>query len=80
MDKQAFYDEALRIALETGCEAAEVYASQAESFSVNVLDGTFDRYESSVTGGVSLRVRRGGNGGPCSLSSASANLERRGWE
>ena len=63
MDKQSFYEEALRLAREAGCEAAEIYAARSDSFSVNVLDGTFDRYESSSTGGMSLRVKRDGRDG-----------------
>ena len=63
MDKQAFFDEVIRIAMEAGCEAAEVYSACSDTFSVNVLDGAFDRYESSVTGGMSLRVKRDGRDG-----------------
>ena len=63
MDKQTFYEEALRLAREAGCEAAEIYAARSDSFSVNVLDGTFDRYESSATGGMSLRVKMDGRDG-----------------
>ena len=63
MDKQAFFSGLLRLALEAGCEAAEVYSAASDSFSVNILDGAFDRYESSVTGGTSLRVKKDGRDG-----------------
>ena len=63
MNKQAFMEELLRLAKEAGCEEAETYAAASESFSVNVLDGDFDRYESSLTDGVSLRVKVKGKDG-----------------
>ena len=50
-------------ALEKGCEAAEVYASETDSFSTEVLDGKLDKYSVSSDRGLSLRVIYKGHDG-----------------
>lgn len=55
----AVFEEAERL----GCQAAEVYYTKGESFSVNVLDGEMESYEAERGGGLSLRVKKNGRDG-----------------
>ncbi len=63
MANREWMDKALSLALERGCDAAEIYYASTESFSVNAADGDFDRYEVSVGGGLNLRVTLNGRDG-----------------
>ena len=56
------WDALLNKPLPEGAEAAEVYATEGESFSVGLLGGEIDSYELSQASGVSLRAD-GGQGG-----------------
>ena len=42
MTYEAYRDALLRIALEKGCEAAEVYAQESSEFSVEVMEQQID--------------------------------------
>lgn len=63
MANREWMDKALALALERGCDAAEIYYASTESFSVNAADGDFDRYEVAAGGGLNLRVTVGGRDG-----------------
>ncbi|MGI5900283.1 MAG: TldD/PmbA family protein [Christensenellales bacterium] len=54
-NKNAFYDQLLKRALEAGFESAEVYAGGSESFSVSVFSGEIDKYDVRNSFGVSFR-------------------------
>lgn len=55
MTYEAFCDKLLKIALDQGCDAAEVFAHETERFSADVIDQTIDSY--SVSYGLSIGLR-----------------------
>lgn len=63
MKREEFFKALLEKAKALGCEAAETYFAASEAFSVNVLDGDFDRYEAANANGVGLRVCVNGRDG-----------------
>lgn len=63
MTMEEFRESAFEIALRLGCSAAETYAVEGEEFSVNVLDGEVENYESSRVFGLGLRVQKDGKNG-----------------
>ncbi|MBQ6711701.1 MAG: TldD/PmbA family protein [Clostridia bacterium] len=63
MTFEAYRDALLKIALEQGCEAAEVYAQEAEEFSVEVMEQQIDSYSVSRSMGLSVRVCLEGKNG-----------------
>ncbi|MBO4385242.1 MAG: TldD/PmbA family protein [Clostridia bacterium] len=58
-----FRDILFKLALEKGCESAEVYASSSEGFSVTVLDSEINKYSVEQTNGLNLRVLVNGRNG-----------------
>ncbi|MBO4847867.1 MAG: TldD/PmbA family protein [Clostridia bacterium] len=58
-----FKKKAFDISAELGCEAAEVYFNDGETFSVNVLGGELDEYSVEHSFGLNLRVIYGGRAG-----------------
>ncbi len=63
MNFEQFKDACFRLALEKGCESAEIYSVVNDSFSVNVLSGELDRYSVAKDSGLNLRVIYGGKNG-----------------
>lgn len=63
MTYEAYRDALLRIALEKGCEAAEVYAQEGSEFSVEVMEQQIDSYTVSRSLGLSIRVCLEGKNG-----------------
>ena len=64
MTFEQFRDACFRLALEKGCENAEVFSITGDSFSVNVLGGELDRYSvAKDNGGLNLRVIFAGKNG-----------------
>ena len=63
MTYEAFRDALLAVALEKGCEAAEVYAQEAREFSVEVMEQQIDSYSVSRSMGLSVRVCLEGKNG-----------------
>ena len=66
MTYEAYRDALLKIALEKGCSAAEVYARESTDFSVEVMEQQIDSYSVSRGMGLSVRVSSiivGGKGG-----------------
>ncbi len=63
MTFDTYRDALLKIALEQGCEAAEVYAQEAEEFSVEVMEQQIDSYSVSRSMGLSVRVCLEGKNG-----------------
>lgn len=56
MTYEQFKDACFRLALEKGCENAEVYATSSDGFSVNVLNGEIIKYSVERNNGLNLRV------------------------
>ena len=50
------WDALLAETLPAGCAAVEVYATESESFSVGLLDGTIDSYKTNRFSGIGLRA------------------------
>ena len=63
MTFEAFRDALLAVALEKGCDAAEVYAQEASEFSVEVMEQQIDSYSVSRSLGLSVRVCLEGKNG-----------------
>ena len=63
MTYEAFRDALLAVALEKGCEAAEVYAQEASEFTVEVMEQQIDSYSVSRSMGLSVRVCLEGKNG-----------------
>ena len=63
MTFEAYRDALLKIALEQGCEAAEVYAQESTDFSVEVMEQQIDSYSVSRSMGLSVRVCLEGKNG-----------------
>ena len=63
MTMREFSDKAFALATALGCEAAEAYFSEQDSFSVNASGGEIESYEVSKKGGLNLRVTLGGRDG-----------------
>lgn len=63
MTFEQFKDECFRLALENGCEAAEVYSVSNDGFSVNVLNAEIIKYSVERDNGFNLRVIFGGKSG-----------------
>ena len=63
MTFEQYKDECFRIALENGCENAEVYAASSDGFSVNVLNGEIIKYAIERNNGLNLRVLYAGKSG-----------------
>ncbi len=63
MNYLEFKKSVFDISLEMGCEAAELYKTDEESFSVDILEKEIDSYSVSSSGGVNLRVVLGGKNG-----------------
>ncbi len=60
---EAYRDALLKIALEQGCSDAEVYAQEAQEFSVEVMEQQIDSYSVARSLGLSLRVCVDGKNG-----------------
>lgn len=58
-----FKDAAFKEALSLGCEAAEVYFTEGENFSVNIQDAELDTYSVEHDFGLNLRVKVDGRDG-----------------
>lgn len=52
-----FKQEAFKIAMELGCDAAELYFVEGSSFSVNVIEKELDEYNVTRSFGLNLRVQ-----------------------
>ena len=63
MTLQEFREKAFAFALEQGCDAAETFYEEGDSFSVNARNGEIDRYSVSRRAGLSLRVQINGSDG-----------------
>ena len=63
MTFEQFKDTCFALALEQGCEAAEIYATSNDGFGVNVLNGEIIKYSVERTAGLNLRVIFGGRSG-----------------
>lgn len=63
MTFEAFRDALLTVALEKGCDAAEVFAQEASEFSVEVMQQRIDSYSVSRSLGLSVRVCLEGKNG-----------------
>ena len=63
MTYEAYRDALLKIALEKGCSAAEVYARESTDFSVEVMEQQIDSYSVSRGMGLSVRVSLDGKDG-----------------
>ncbi len=63
MTFEQFKDECFKLALEKGCENAEVCSMATDGFSVNVLKGELSKYSIESTNGFNLRVIYGGKSG-----------------
>ena len=63
MTYESYRDALLAVALEKGCEAAEVYAREAQEFSVEVMEQQIDSYSVSRSMGLSVRVSLEGKNG-----------------
>lgn len=60
MTYEVFRDKLLKIALEKGCDAAEVFAHETDRFSADVIDQTIDSYSVSRSLSIGLRVCKDG--------------------
>jgi Predicted Zn-dependent proteases and their inactivated homologs len=58
-----FKEACFKLALEKGCESAEVYATSSDGFSVNVLKAEIIKYAVERSGGLNLRVLYNGKSG-----------------
>ena len=79
MTYEAFRDALLAVALEKGCDAAEVFAQEASEFSVEVMEQQIDSYSVSRSLGLSVRVCLEGKNGYAYtelLEDAEALVER----
>lgn len=56
MTYEAFRDKLLKIALNQGCDAAEVFAHETDRFSADVIDQTIDSYSVSYSLSIGLRI------------------------
>ena len=63
MTFEQFKDACFAIALEKGCECAEVYATSSDGFSVNVLNAAIEKYAAERSKGLNLRVLFAGKSG-----------------
>ena len=63
MTFEQFKDACFRIALEKGCDSAEVFATKSDGFSVNVLNGEIIKYSVERRNGCNLRVLFAGKSG-----------------
>lgn len=63
MNFDQFKDACFKLALENGCENAEVFCVTTDAFSVNVLSGDLDRYDVAKENGLNLRVIYEGKSG-----------------
>lgn len=63
MERSEFRNELFRIARELGCEAAETYYEESESFSASVLNAELEQYKVAKECGLNLRVKYGGKDG-----------------
>mgnify|MGYP002624038571 CR=1 FL=1 len=63
MTFEQFKDACFAIALEQGCDSAEVYATSSDGFSVNVLGGEIIKYSVERNTGCNLRVLFDGKSG-----------------
>ena len=57
MNYSEFKQEAFKIAMELGCDAAELYFVEGSSFSVNVIEKELDEYNVKRSFGLNLRVQ-----------------------
>jgi len=60
MTYEVFRDELLKIALEKGCDAAEVFAHETDRFSAEIIGQTIDSYSVSQSLSIGLRVCKDG--------------------
>ena len=60
---QIFEQAALEAALAEGCQSAELYTVETESFEAGVLEGKLDSYSAAETRTVCLRVQQEGRSG-----------------
>lgn len=63
MDFDQFKEKAFAAALAEGCDAAELYFLEENSFSATVLEQELDAYSVSQTRGLNLRVQLAGKNG-----------------
>ena len=63
MTLKEFKQELLEKSLAAGCEAAEVYCTEGESFTVGTLEGDIEKYKVANTRSLSLRVVYDGQDG-----------------
>ncbi len=63
MTYEQFKDACFALALEKGCESAEIYSVTSDGFSVNVLNGELDKYAVERSKGLNLRVLFEGKSG-----------------
>ena len=63
MTFEQFKDACFKLALEKGCENAEVYATSSDGFSVNVLNTEIIKYSVELNKGLNLRVLFAGKTG-----------------
>lgn len=63
MEFKAFKDAAFKEALSLGCDAAEVYFTESEDFSVNMQNGELENYSVEHDFGVNFRVKVDGKDG-----------------
>ena len=79
MHRDVFVKQLLSLAVERGCQAAEVCVDQGEHFRVKVLNGQIDAYEVSRQMSVGLRVLyegKNGYAGTQALEDAPTLVER----
>ena len=63
MTFEQFKDACFKLALEKGCESAEVFATSSDGFSVNVLNAEIIKYAVERNKGLNLRVLFAGKSG-----------------
>ena len=63
MTYEQFKDACFKLALEQGCESAEVFATKSDGFSVNVLNAEIIKYSVERNNGLNLRVLFNGKSG-----------------
>ena len=63
MTFEQFKTACFALALEKGCESAEIYSVTSDGFSVNVLNGELDKYAVERSKGLNLRVLFDGKSG-----------------
>ena len=70
-----FRAQAFKLALEKGCESAELFMQDSEETSVKVLEGKVDSYDYSHTTGANLRVKYQGRDG-CYYTESFEDAEK----